>query len=173
MSIRAALAPVLLALLASTGHVAALRPPPTSRRATSYASTSRRSFVAVGAAWAFATPASASVIEDAKAFEAATTVRKVGTTAEAVVPRVTAKSKSINLVAKVTVTAMPAAGDSVELVYIKDAVTGTVLGASKGSNTLITSIDKGKMVVPIVAYRLAGCWEGAPVELVPGFSLVE
>ena len=162
---------LVLVLVAHVGHVAALRAP-TSRRAITESSTSRRSFIALGSAWAFAAPASASVIEDAKAFEAATTERKLGST-ETLMPRVTAKSKSINLVAKVTVTAMPAAGDSVDLVYIKDAATGTVLGASKGSNTLVTSIDKGKKVVPIVAYKLAGCWEGAAVELVPGFSLVE
>ena len=69
----------------------------------------------------------------------------------------------------VTVTAPPG-----ELVYtyLKDADTGGVLAASKTS-TLVTSIDKGKVVKPAARFKDGGCVEGAAVALSPGFSEVQ
>ena len=78
-------------------------------------------------------------------------------------------STTINLVAKVTVTAPP--GD-IQYTWLKDAETGNVLAASK-SSSLLTSIDKGKTVKPAVIFKEGGCIEGAAVALIPGFSDVQ
>ena len=83
---------------------------------------------------------------------------------------ISARSKSINLVAKVVVKA-PAA-DAVELTWLKDADSGAVLAASR-SDSLVTSVDKGKRVVPVVKYKSDGCWEAPAVALVPGTSSIE
>ena len=68
-----------------------------------------------------------------------------------------------------TVTA-PQNGDVAEYIWLKDAETGAVLAASKGANTLVTSIDKGKTVIPVVKYARDGTWEAKAVLLAPGFS---
>ena len=167
MALNARLAVLLLAAPACV----ALRVPMHTTVAVDPSSSSRRSLLAATATLLVA-PASvsASVVEEAKAVDAAATERNA--IGSALAPRLTAKSKSINLVAKVTVTA-PAPGDQVEYIYLKDVATGAVIGASKASSTLVTSVDKGKRVVPVVAYKSDGVWDGAPVDLSPGFDRIE
>lgn len=116
----------------------------------------------------------ASVLQDVKALDAAITERNAIGSANTHLPMLSARSKSINLVAKVTVQPAPisTAGDAVEYVYLKDA-SGSVLAASQGPGNLIASIDKGKQVIPVVKYKLDGCWEGGVTALAPGFSGIE
>lgn len=129
---------------------------------------SRRSIVSVASAAAFqgssTLPAVASVVEEVKALG-----NGQCTAGQSAAPTISARSKSINLVAKVTVTAPPG---EVDFTYLKDADSGGVLAASKTS-TLVTSIDKGKTVKPVVRFKDGGCVEGAAVALSPGFSDVQ
>ena len=114
-------------------------------------------------------PALASIVDEVKAAPAAP---KAGEPAQHLAS-ISAKSKSINLVAKVTVTAPSNDnGDVIEFIWLKDANTGEILAASKGAKTLVTSIDKGKRVIPVIKYAADGTWDGAAVDLVPGFSSI-
>ena len=110
-------------------------------------------------------PAVASVVEEVKALG-----NGQCTAGQSAAPTISARSKSINLVAKVTVTAPPG---EVDFTFLKDADTGGVLAASKRTSTLVTSIDKGKTVKPVVRFKDGGCVEGAAVALSPGFSDVQ
>ena len=132
------------------------------------AAPTRRSLVSAAVSLAAVPlPSWASVIEEAKAFDSK---RAAGSgVPEQHLATVSAKSKSINLVAKVTVTA-PQNGDVAEYIWLKDADTGAVIAASKGANPLVTSIDKGKTVIPVVKYKADGTWESKAVLLAPGFS---
>ena len=129
---------------------------------------SRRAFVASSAYAAFLPPAAfaAGVADEVKAL--ACTNFKAGADHS---PSVSAKSKSINLVAKVTVTAPPV--DAVEYLWLQDVQSATVLAASKSSTSLVTSIDKGKGILARVKYANDGCWEAPAVSLVRGFSKIE
>ena len=124
----------------------------------------RRPIVLAACAACTATPlpALASVLDDVKALE----VRGCSTSERT--PAISAKSKSINLVAKVTVKAP----EDVEYLFLKDSSSSAVVAAGNKA-TLITSLDKGKSVVPVAVYADGACAEGAAVTLSPGFSQVE
>ena len=126
---------------------------------------SRRLVLSAAAGLAMPGAAFASAMDNVKALDASACAAGGGGSAP---PVLSAKSKSINLVAKVTVTA----GESVEYLWIKDAASGAILAASAKS-PLVTSLDKGKKVVPVVKYQDGACVAGSPVELVPGLSLIE
>jgi len=102
-------------------------------------------------------------------------------------PKLTITTSDLFKVAKVVMTVPPVttADDYVEFMYMKDAVTGSIVAckafdATTGlggeaddcnmklgcaTSSLVMSIDKGKSVVPVVLYHLDGRWETPPVRV--------